>query len=219
MNMMILMTMTLQMIHLVTSRNHHHLKKKAQKLKKVTKSQESEEDSEEEVEDDLHPKSEPSDKEESYSEHSRGSGSNPSNEKSKDGSSHSDETKPGSESESDDPFREPEPGPSHPRRSSRVPKPTYKSGNVYGNKPAIQIEKEIQSDRAWQKAIDPKAKIAIKQVHNTMQDDLDKLIKEGGSKSIHFMLAQAVDMEKNPRDLHYRDILRILNQKLSKNGY
>ena len=80
---------------------------------------------------------------------------------------------------------------------------------MYGNKPAAQIEREIQSDRTWQKAIDPKAKIAIKQAHNSIQDDLDKLIKEGGNKSIQFMLAQAVDLEKNPRELQYRDILRI----------
>jgi hypothetical protein len=48
------------------------------------------------------------------------------------------------------------------RRSSRVPKPVIKYGSAYGNKPAIEIEKEIKSDRAWQKAIEPKAKVAAK---------------------------------------------------------
>jgi hypothetical protein len=42
---------------------------------------------------------------------------------------------------SDDPFEESEPGPSGPRRSSRVPKPVIKYGSIYGDKPAIQIEK------------------------------------------------------------------------------
>ena len=137
-----------------------------------------------------------SEEEESKSESSRGGSFNSSNEKSNKGSNHGDETKPGSESDSEDPFREP--GPSQPlRRSSRVPKPRYPFGNIYGMKPAAQIEQEIKSDKAWQKAIDPDAKIAIKHAHENIKDDLSKIIKEGGNKSIHFLLAQAVDIEKD----------------------
>ena len=76
-------------------------------------------------------------------------------------------------------------------------------------KPAAQIEQEIKSDKAWQKAIDPDAKIMIKHAHKLIKDDLNKIIKEGGNKSIHFMLAQAVDIEKNPREVCFRAILRI----------
>ena len=90
---------------------------------------EEETDSEAEIQRDII-KSKSSEEEESESECSRGSSYNPSNEKPSDGSNHGDETKPGPESDSDDPFREPEPGPSQLRRSSRVPKPAYKSGNV-----------------------------------------------------------------------------------------
>jgi hypothetical protein len=60
------------------------------------------------------------------------------------------------------------------------PKPVIKYGSIYGDKPAIQIEKEIRSERAWQKAIEPKAKAIIKQAHNTFHDDLETLVKEGG---------------------------------------
>src|ERR1700723_4052419 len=104
----------------------------------------------------------------------------------------------------------------HVCRSSRVPKPIFKYGSAYGDKPAVQIEKEIRSERAWQRAIEPKAKAMIKQAHNTFHDDLETLVKEGGNKSIHYLLAQAVDIEKNPRELHYRNILRlkISNQKV-----
>ena len=112
---------------------------------------EEETDSEEEIQRDII-KSESSE-EELELECSRGSNYESSDEKSSDGSNHGDETKPGPESNSDDPFREPEPGPSQLRRSSRVPKPMYKSGNVYGNKPATRIGGEIQSDRAWQKPL------------------------------------------------------------------
>jgi hypothetical protein len=34
-------------------------------------------------------------------------------------------------------------------------------------------------------------------------------VKEGGNKSIHYLLAQAVDIKKNPRELQYRNILRL----------
>jgi hypothetical protein len=47
----------------------------------------------------------------------------------------------------------------------------------------------------------------IKQAHNTFHDDLETLVKEGGNKSIHYLLAQAVDIKKNPRELQYRNIL------------
>ena len=35
------------------------------------------------------------------------------------------------------------------------------------------------------------------------------MAKEGGNKSIQYLLAQAVDMEKNPREGHFWDILKI----------
>ena len=39
--------------------------------------------------------------------------------------------------------------------------------------------------------------------------DLNQITKEGGNKSMQYLLAQAVDMEKNPREGHFQDILRI----------
>ena len=73
-----------------------------------------EESEEEEVEDELKPEEESSDEEKSSSSRSRGGGSIPSNEKSREGSNRGDE--PSSGSDSDDPFK---PGPSKPRRSTR----------------------------------------------------------------------------------------------------
>ena len=35
------------------------------------------------------------------------------------------------------------------------------------------------------------------------------MAKEGGNNSIQYLLAQAVDMEKNPREGHFWDILKI----------
>ena len=46
----------------------------------------------------------------------------------------------------------------------------------------------------------------IKQAHNTFHNDLETIVKEGGNKSIHYLLAQAVDIEKNPREIQYRMI-------------
>ena len=132
-------------------------------------------DSEDEVKSDLKPKTESSDNEKSSANHSRRSSIHSSNEKSKEGSSHGDKPDQGLESDSDNPFKEseaevPEPGPSLPRRSSRVPKPLIKYGSAYGNKPVVQIEREMKSDKAWQKAVEPKAKTMIKQAHNTFHD-------------------------------------------------
>ena len=44
---------------------------------------------------------------------------------------------------------------------------------------------------------------------NTFHNDLKTIVKEGGNKSIHYLLAQAVDIEKNPREIQYRMILRL----------
>ena len=96
-----------------------------------------EESEEEEVEDELKPEEESSDEEKSSSSPSRGGGSIPSNEKSREGSNRGDEP---SGSESDDPFK---PGPSEPRRSTRERRPVIKYGSAYGDKPAIEIEKDI----------------------------------------------------------------------------
>ena len=94
-------------------------------------------------------------------------------------------------------------------RSSRVPKPLIKYGSAYGDKPTIQIEREIKSDKAWQKTVEPKAKAIIRKALNTFHNDLETIVKEGGNKSIHYLLAQAVDIEKNPRELQYRQILQL----------
>ena len=51
------------------------------------------------------------------------------------------------------------------------------------DKPAVQIEREIKSDKAWQKAVEPKAKAMIKQAHNAFHDDLETIVKEGSNKS------------------------------------
>ena len=40
----------------------------------------------------------------------------------------------------------------------------------------------------------------IKQAHNTFHDDLENIVKEGGNKSLYYLLAQAVDIEKSPRE-------------------
>jgi hypothetical protein len=115
-------------------------------------------DEEDEVEDDLKPPTESSDNEKSSTGCSRRSSTHSSNEKSEESSNHGGEPDQGPQSDSDDPFEESDPGPSGPRRSSRVPKPVIKYGSIYGDKLAIQIEKEIRSERAWQKAIEPKLK-------------------------------------------------------------
>ena len=39
--------------------------------------------------------------------------------------------------------------------------------------------------------------------------DFTQMAKECGNKSIQYLLAQAVDMEKNPREGHFWDIPRI----------
>ena len=57
------------------------------------------------------------------------------------------------------------------------------------------------------KAVEPKAKAVIKQAHNTFHSDLETMVKEGSNKSIHYLLAQAVDIKKNPREIQYRQIL------------
>ena len=92
-------------------------------------------DSEDEVESDLKPKTESSDKEKFSDGQSRRSSIHSSNEKSKEGSSHGNEPDQGPENDSVDPFKESEPavsepGPSLPRRSSRVPKPLIKYGSA-----------------------------------------------------------------------------------------
>ena len=47
----------------------------------------------------------------------------------------------------------------------------------------------------------------IRQAHNTFHNDLETIVKGGGNKSIHYLLTQAVDIEKNPREIQYRMIL------------
>ena len=131
---------------------------------KLEQSSSDEESEEEELRDELKPEEESYDNEKSSSSHSRGGGSIPSNEKSREGSNCSDETS--SESESDEnPFKSDDErvGPSQPRRSTRKRCPVIKYSSAYGDKPPIEIEKHIiRSDKAWEKAVDPKAKIVLK---------------------------------------------------------
>ena len=75
-------------------------------------------------------------------------------------------------------------------------KPLIKYGSAYGNKHAVQIERELKSDKAWQKAVEPKVNAMIKQAHNMFHDDLETIIKEGGNKSIYYLLAQAAYVTK-----------------------
>ena len=130
----------------------------SEKEKSEQPSSDEESEEEEEVEDELKPEKESSDEEKSSSSRSRGGGSIPSNEKSREGSNRGDE--PSSGSDSDDPFK---PGPSEPRRSTRERCPVIKYGSAYGDKPAIVIEKDIiRSTKAWEKAVEPKAKAVLK---------------------------------------------------------
>ena len=92
---------------------------------------------EDEVEDELNPKSEPSNNEFSK-DHSRESSHHSFNKKSEEGSNSSYETNQRLQDDLDLPTEEPV----QPLcRSSRVPKPVIRYENVYGNKPATQIEK------------------------------------------------------------------------------
>ena len=155
-------------------------------------------DEEDEVEDELTPKSEPSDHKSSR-DHSRESSHHSFDEKSEEGSNSGYETDQGLQDELDLPVEEPvQPL----RRSSRVPKPVIRYENAYGNKPATQIEKEISTEKGWLKAVGPSSKFVSKQVHNTFKEDLKQLLKDGGNKAIHYLLAQVVEMDKNPRDYH-----------------
>ena len=101
---------------------------------------------------------------------------------------------------------EPEEPPQQLRRSSRVPKPVIHSDNVYGKKPAIEIEKEICNKMGWQKAIEPKTSLITKNFNTLIKEDIESLLKQGGNHMIQFLLAQA---EKSPKEMQYRDILVI----------
>jgi hypothetical protein len=81
-------------------------------------------------------------------------------------------------------------------------------------------QQEIKSDKAWQKAVEPKAKTMVKQAHNTFHDDLNKLVKEGGNKTLQYLLAQAVDIEKIQENYNIGIFseLKILILKAFKNG-
>jgi hypothetical protein len=159
--------------------------------------------------------------EESSSDYSRrGSHDDNSSEKSDVNSHNNFETDEGSkddqssEEEEEDPFKEDppqifEPGPSAPQRSTRVPKPVIRSDNVYGAKTPAQIAKDIQSGKAWTESSQPKAKLVLKQAHNNLHSDLNTLLKEGGNKYVQYLLNQAIDFEKHPKEMHYRDVLHI----------
>ena len=124
------------------------------KKEKLEQSSSDEESEEEEVKDELKLETESSDEKQSSSSPSRGGDSIPSNEKSREGSNCGNETYSGSDS--DDPFK---PGPSQPRRSTREQCPVIKYGSAYGDKPAIEIEKDIiRSTKLGKKLLNPKLK-------------------------------------------------------------
>ncbi|KAF8688081.1 hypothetical protein AX14_003534, partial [Amanita brunnescens Koide BX004] len=149
-------------------------------------------DEEDEVMDELNPKSEPSDNQ-SSKDHSRESGSDPFDEKSNDDSNDGYETDHRLQDDLDlpeEPVEEPQL-----HRSSR-------------------IEKEIRTEKGWQNAVaGPFTKLVSKQVQHIFKEDLKQLLKEGGNKYIQYLLAQAVEIEKNPRDYQYQDILALRHTK------
>src|SRR5258705_6915469 len=55
----------------------------------------------------------------------------------------------------------------------------------------------------------PSTSLVIKQFHLTTKEDLEELLKQGGNKFTQFLLAQAITMEKNPKEMQFRDILVI----------
>ena len=64
--------------------------------------------------------------------------------------------------------------------------------------------------KAWEKAVEPKAKAVLKRFQQMFQMDLNQIAKEGGKKHINYLLTQAIDMDKNPRDGHYRTLAVVL---------
>src|SRR5258707_1575654 len=162
-------------------------------------------ESEEEEDESIKSESEVEKQLETSREHSRECSIHSSNEKSDDGSHSGYETDHGLEDEPEIPD-EPEEPPQQLQRSSRVPKPVIRSDNVYGKKPAIEIEKEICTKTGWQKAIEPKTSLITKNFNTLIKEDIESLLKQGGNHMIQFLLAQA---EKNPKEMQYRDILVI----------
>ena len=126
--------------------------------------QEKSQSEEDEVESDLKLETESSDKEESSDGHSRRSSIHSSNEKPKEGSSHGDKSNQGPNHpfQESEPEVEPEPGPSLPHRSSRVPKPIYKYGSAYGNmamKLLFRLKKKSNLIRHGKKLSNQKLKL------------------------------------------------------------
>src|SRR5258708_7449016 len=162
-------------------------------------------ESEEEDDESIKSKSEVEKQLETSREHSRERSIHSSNEKSDDGSHSGYETDHGLEDEPEI-HDEPAEPPQQLRRSSRVPKPVIRSDNVYGKKPAIEIEKEIRTKTGWQKAIEPKTSFITKNFNTLIKEDIESLLNQGANHMIQFLLAQA---EKNPKEMQYRDILVI----------
>src|SRR5258705_133483 len=162
-------------------------------------------ESEEEKDESIKSESEVEKQLETSREHSRERSIHSSNEKSDDGSHSGYETDHGLEDEPEIPDGPEEP-PQQLQRSSRVPKPVIHSDNVYGKKPAIEIEKEIRTKTGWQKAIEPKTSLIMKNFNTLIKEDIESLLKQGGNHMMQFLLAQA---EKNPKEMQYRDILVI----------
>src|SRR5258707_6625830 len=55
----------------------------------------------------------------------------------------------------------------------------------------------------------PSMSLIMKQFHLTVKEDLETLLKQDGNKFTQFLLAQAITMEKNPKEMQFRDILVI----------
>src|SRR5258705_11545028 len=146
-------------------------------------------ESEEEDDESIKSESEVEKQLETSREHSRECSIHSSNEKSDDGSHSGYETDHELEDEPEIPDEPAEP-PQQLRRSSRVPKPVIHSDNVYGKKPATEIEKEIRTKMGWQKAIEPKTSLITKNFNTLIKKDIESLLKQGGNHMIQLLLAQ-----------------------------
>src|SRR5258705_12609330 len=55
----------------------------------------------------------------------------------------------------------------------------------------------------------PSISLVMKQFHLTVKEDLEELLKQDGNKFTQFLFAQAIIMDKNPKEMQFRDILVI----------
>src|SRR5258705_11571805 len=109
-------------------------------------------------------------------DHSRECSIHSLNEKSEDGDGDGYQSAQGPEDEPDLPgsIIEPTSEPQELCRSSQAPKLIIRSDNVYGTKPATQIEREIWTESGWQKAMKPSTSLVMKQFHLTVKENLEE---------------------------------------------